>query len=147
MAAFPCRWSHMMRTLVLAALASLTASVAFADNCSRSREYLLGGLAGELSQPPETYKQLFNTCMAAASLSNVKDSFILKDGGIGVVAKRDTVAATATTLSEFCQKFPRATLRFTTKSELSRSKSLTQLIQLSSGGSTSCRKIKGLSND
>lgn len=119
---------------------------ALADSCSRSRELLLGGLVGELPQPPASYKQLFNTCLAAAGIANVKDSFLLKDGGIGVIPKRDEIAATAATLSEFCQRYPRATLRFATRSELQRLKSLSQLVQLSSGGATSCRKIMGLSD-
>jgi hypothetical protein len=141
-----CKRQYIVQTLVAAAFASLAASTADADSCSRSREYLLGGLAGELPQPPESYKPLFNMCLETANLSNVKDSFILKDGGIGVITKRDSVAATAATLAEFCQKFPRATLRFATKSELLRSKSITELIKLSSGSTTSCRKIRGLSD-
>lgn len=129
---------------IAAVLSSLAAAEASSDSCARSREYLLGGLAGDLPQGPQAYRQLFNTCIATADLANVKDAFILKDGGIGAVAKNDGVAATAATLSEFCQRFPRATLRFISKKELSRATTIAQTVQLSSGGITSCRKIKGL---
>lgn len=140
------RFPYVKRLLVAGLLTALPMGAAFADSCERSRELLLGGIAGELPQQPASYKQLFNVCLAAANLSNVKDSFLLKDGGIGVIPKRDELSATAATLSEFCQRYPRATLRFATRSELQHLKSLSQLVQLSSGGATSCRKIMGLSN-
>lgn len=140
------RFPYVKRILAAGLLAALPIGTALADSCSRSREHLLGGLAGELPQPPASYKQLFNICLVAANLANVKDSFLLRDGGIGVIPKRDDIAATAATLSEFCNRYPRATLRFATRSEQQRLKSLTQLVQLSSGGATSCRKIMGLSD-
>ena len=115
------------------------------ESCVRSRDYLLGGLAGELPQAPQSYKQLFSICTAASDLSNVKDAFILKDGGIGVVAKNDGIAATAMTLSDFCQRFPRATLRFISAKDLARAKTIAQTVTLSSGSAASCRKIQGLS--
>lgn len=140
------QFPYVKRLLVAGLLATLPVGAALADSCERSRELLLGGVVGELPQQPASYRQLFNICLAAASLANVKDSFLLKDGGIGVIPKRDEMAATAATLSEFCRRYPRATLRFATRSELQRLKSLTQLVQLSSGGATSCRKIMGLSD-
>ena len=115
-----------------------------ADSCERSRDYLLGGLAGELPQAPQSYKQLFSICTATADLSNVKDAFILKDGGIGVVARNDGVAATAATLSDFCRRFPRATLRFISRKDQQRVKTIAQTVTIASGGATSCRKIQGL---
>ena len=115
-----------------------------ADSCERSRDYLLGGLAGELPQAPQSYKQLFSICTATADLSNVKDAFILKDGGIGVVARNDGVAATAATLSDFCRRFPRATLRFISRKDQQRAKTIAQTVTIASGGATSCRKIQGL---
>ncbi|ETR76727.1 hypothetical protein X566_03070 [Afipia sp. P52-10] len=132
--------------LAASVFVAIGSAEAAADNCARSREYLLGGLAGELSQAPDSYKQLFTICIAAAALSNVKDAFVLRDGGIGAIAKRDSVSATAATLSEFCQRFPRATLRFMNRAEQARGTSIGQLVQLSSGGATSCRKIMGLSD-
>jgi hypothetical protein len=83
--------------------------------------------------------------MAATVMSNVKDAYILKDGGIAVVPKQDGIAATATTLSQFCDAYPRATLRFLTRKEMLLSKSIVSVVQMSSGPSTSCKKIKGLS--
>jgi hypothetical protein len=131
--------------LMIAAGASGLAGPAVAtDSCARSRDYLLGGLAGELPQGAQAYKQLFNTCIATAELANVKDAYILKDGGIGAVARNNSIAATAATLSDFCQRFPRATLRFISQKELSRAATISRTVALSSGGITSCRKIRGL---
>jgi len=124
-------------------LASLI-SPAYADNCGKSREYLLGGLDGELVLSPAEYDNLFKQCLATAVMSNVKDAYILKDGGIAVVPKQDTVAATATTLSQFCEAYPQATLHFLTKRERAQDKSLADIIRISSTSSTSCQKIRGL---
>jgi hypothetical protein len=127
------------------ALLALTGTAQAGESCARSRDYLLGGLAGELPQAPQSYKQLFSICTAAADLSNVKDAFILKDGGIGVVAKNDGIAATAMTLSDFCQRFPRATLRFISAKDLARARTVAQTVAISSTSAASCRKIQGLS--
>ena len=134
-------------TLMLAAamLAALATAADAGESCARSRDILLGGVAGELPQAPQAYKQLFTICTAAADLSNVKDAFILKDGGIGVVAKNEGIAATATTLSDFCQRFPRTTLRFILAKDLARAKTIVQTVTISSGSATSCRKIQGFS--
>lgn len=127
----------------LAVLLALTAT-ARAENCSKSREYLLGGLAGELKLPPQGYDDLFRICMATTAMSNVKDAYILRDGAVGVIAKQDSISATASTLSQFCDAYPRATLRFLTRKELLTTKSLTGIIQMSSTSATPCKKIKGL---
>ena len=134
------------RRLVLAAgvFTSLATTQAFADSCERSREFLLSGLAGELPQAPQSYTTLFNVCTATADLTNVKDVYILKDGGIGIVARNDSIAATAATLSEFCRRFPRATLRFISQSKSKRPMTIAQTVVVSSGGATSCLKIRGL---
>lgn len=135
----------MRRALTIAAIVSSFATTeASADSCARSRDYLLGGLAGQLPQEPQSYKQLFNICLTTAGLGNVKDAFVLKDGGIGAIAQNNSVAATASTLSDFCQRFPRATLRFISPKELSRGKTISRIVAISSGGVTSCRKIRGL---
>jgi hypothetical protein len=130
--------------VVAVILSTAAPANAASDTCARSRDVLLGGLAGELPQPPQSYKQLFNTCIAVADMANIKDAYLLKDGGLGVVAKNESVGATAAALSEFCQRFPRATFRFISQSELSRSGTVTRTVGISSGGSTSCRKIRGL---
>jgi hypothetical protein len=123
---------------------ALIVSPSHADNCDKSRSYLLGGLGGDLALSPKEYDGLFKRCLAAAAMANVKDAYILKDGGIAVIPKQDTLSATATTLSQFCEAYPRATLHFLTKRERTDDKSLADIIRISSTSSTSCLKIKGL---
>jgi hypothetical protein len=82
---------------------------------------------------------------ATATMANVKDAYILNDGGIAVIPKQDSLAATATTLSQFCNAYPRATLHFLTRKELLDVKSIVKVIKISSTSSTSCQKIKGTS--
>ena len=133
-----------MKQLAFMILLASLISPAYADNCGKSREYLLGSLDGELVLSPAEYDNLFKQCLATAVMSNVKDAYILKDGGIAVVPKQDTVAATATTLSQFCEAYPQATLHFLTKRERAQDKSLADIIRISSTSSTSCQKIRGL---
>jgi hypothetical protein len=133
-----------MRAFGLALLLLAVSTTAQASNCNKSREYLLGGLAGDLQMTPQTYDSLFKVCEATALMPNVQDAFILKDGGIGVIPKQDTIPATAATLSRFCDANPRATLRFISKKDLVLAKSTSQIVSLSSTGTTSCKKIKGL---
>jgi len=137
----------MRRLIMTAILLALAANAARAENetCRRSREYLLGSLSGDLALPAQAYNDLFKICMAAAVMPNVRDAYILKDGGIGVVAKKDGIAATAATLAQFCDAYPRATLRFLTPKEMLLAKSPVGVVQISSSSSTPCRKIKGIS--
>jgi len=123
---------------------TLAASPSHADNCDKSRSYLLGGLGGDLTLPPKEFDGLFKRCLATAAMTNVKDAYILKDGGIAVIPKQDTLAATAATLSQFCDSYPRATLHFLTKRERTDDKLLADIVRISSTSSTSCQKIKGL---
>lgn len=132
----------LLSTLIVAGIAG---SAAASDRgCVSSRDYLLGGLAGDLPQTPQSYKTLFQVCTAAADSYNIKDAYILRDGGIAIIAKRDDISATAATLSEFCQRFPTATLRFINRAEQSRIKSVAQTVLLSSTGATPCRRIRGM---
>jgi len=135
----------MKRLAVIAVLIALAANTARAESCSKSREYLLGNLGGDLALPPQAYEDLFKTCLATAAMANVKDAYILKDGGIAVIPKQDSVAATAATLSQFCDAYPRATLHFLTRKELLQIKSIVNVIKISSTSSTSCQKVKGIS--
>ena len=135
----------MRRMAIVLLLLTAGATAAQAENCGKSREYLLGSLAGELPMPAQSYDALFKTCMAASAMSNVKDAYMLKDGGIAVVPKQDSVSATAATLAQFCNAFPRATLRFINRREMALSKSTLAIVRMSSGSSTSCKKIKGIS--
>jgi hypothetical protein len=133
-----------MKRLALASFSlGLAVSPAHADNCDKSREYLLGGAGGDLTLSLADYDNLFKRCLATASMSNVKDAYMLKDGGIAVIPKQDTVPATAATLSQFCEAYPRATLHFLTKRERVQDKSLADIVRISSTSSTSCAKIKG----
>lgn len=115
------------------------------ENCRRSREYLLGGVGGDPTLPPQAYNDLFEICMAAAAMPNVRDAYILKDGGIAVVAKQDSISATAATLSQFCDAYPHAVLRFLTRKEMLLTKSVVGVVRMSSTSSTPCKKIKGIS--
>jgi hypothetical protein len=128
--------------VVIVLLAGLSA--AHADNCDKSREYLLNGLGGDLEMPPQVYEGLFKICVTTAAMPNIKDAYILKDGGIAVIPKQDTIPATAATLSRFCDTNPTATLRFISGRELPLLKTTSSIVQLSSTSSTSCKKIKGL---
>jgi hypothetical protein len=134
----------MMRMAAIAILLALTGT-AYAENCGKSRDYLLGSLGGDLALPPQSYKDLFNICIAAATMSNVKDAYILKDGGIAVIAKQDSVAATAATLAQFCDRYPKATLRFLTRKDMLLAKSVPAVVKMTSTSSTPCNKIKGIS--
>lgn len=133
----------MKQFALIAIFLALASNTARAENCGKSREYLLGNLSGDLALPPRAYDDLFKICLAAAAMANVKDAYILKDGGIAVIAKQDNVAATAATLSQFCDAYPRATLHFLTHTELLQIKSIGNVIKISSASSTSCRKIRG----
>ena len=132
------------RLLAIAVLlVAFTGAPARAENCSKSREYLLGGLGGDLVLPPQAYENLFKICIATSAMANVKDAYILNDGGIAVVPKQDNVAATAATLSQFCDSNPKATLRFLTRKDMLFANTLGSIVQMSSTSSTSCQKIKG----
>ncbi len=126
------------------ALSALATNPAWADSCGKSREYILNNGAGDLALPPKAYEDSFKRCLVTAALSNVKDAYVLKDGGIGAIPKQDTVAATAGTLSRFCDAYPRATLHFLTRRELVRATTIASIVRISSTSSTSCQKIKGL---
>jgi hypothetical protein len=129
-------------SVLAAAVLLVVGSHAHAESCARSRDAVLNG--ADLPQPPQAYRDLFKMCMAAISMPNVKDAFLLVDGGIAVIPKRDTVAATAATLSEFCQAYPRATMRFLSRKDLQRvANSMELLVRLSSTGATTCKKIRG----
>ena len=134
----------MKHLALIALLLALAVNNARAENCGRSREYLLGNLSGELALPPKAYDDLFRTCMAAATMANVKDAYILRDGGIAVIPKQDNVAATAATLSQFCDSYPKSTLHFLTRKEMLQVKSIANVIRISSTSSTPCQKIKGI---
>jgi hypothetical protein len=134
-----------MKQLILSAMLLVFASGAHAEGCSKSRDYLLSDLGGELTMPPQVYEDLFKKCLATAAMSNVKEAFILRDGAIAVIPKQNDVAATAATLSHFCDTYPRATLHFLTEKEQRATGSIGTIVRIKSTSSTPCEKIKGLS--
>ena len=133
----------MLATAMLLALAT-GAARADSENCRKSREYLLG-TPGDQSLTPQAYNDLFKTCIAASAMPNVKEAYMLRDGGIAVVPKQDSVSATASTLAQFCDAYPRGVLRFITRKEKLIIRSVANVAQMSSTSSTPCKKIKGLS--
>ena len=82
----------MKRFALIAIFLALAAGTARADNCGKSREYLLGSLGGDLALPPQAYEDLFKICLAAAAMANVRDAYILKDGGIAVDCQNRTAS-------------------------------------------------------
>lgn len=133
-----------MRTIVrvLAVLGfMICAGAAHADSCAKTRDYILA--SADLPQRPQIYRDLFKMCVEALTFSNVKDAFLLKAGALAVVPKIDSVAATASTLSQFCTRFPRGTLHFVDRQELREAASTAQAVRISPGASTPCEKIVG----
>jgi hypothetical protein len=137
----------MKRLIATAALLALATGTARAEseNCRKSREYLLGTPGGDLALTPQAYNDLFKVCIATAAMPNVKDAYILRDGGIAVLPKQDSVSATAATLAQFCDAYPHAVLRFITRKEKLTIRSVAGVAQMSSSSSTPCKKIKGIS--
>jgi hypothetical protein len=134
----------LVATAMLLVLAT-GAARADSENCRKSREYLLGTPGGDLALTPQAYNDLFKTCIAASAMPNVKEAYMLRDGGIAVVPKQDSVSATASTLAQFCDAYPRGVLRFITRKEKLTLHSVASVAQMSSTSSTPCKKIKGLS--
>ena len=136
-----------MKLLVaIAMLLTLATGAARADNenCSKSREYLLGTPGGDVALTPQGYNDLFKVCVATSAMPNVKDAYMLRDGGIAVIPKQDSVSATAATLAQFCDAHPHGVLRFITRKEKLSIRSVTDIARLSSTSSTPCKKIKGI---
>ena len=135
--------STTAKSVLSVLLLGLAATQVQAESCTRSREYILTDNAGELPRQPASYQTLFKVCLDTLMLPNVRDAFILKDGGIAVVPRIDEVGATASTLAQFCTRYPQGTLRFITRGELPMTANIGRAVQISSGGATSCRKITG----
>ncbi len=130
-------WRCVGTAFVLAALAGSAA----ADSCTKSRDYILA--TGDLAKPAGAYQNLFKTCLETLNLSNVKDAFILTDGAVAAIPRIDTIGATAGTLSEFCTRFPRSTLRFVSRGDVRQTADIARAVKLSSSGATPCSKITG----
>jgi hypothetical protein len=126
----------------VAALLFVAPGLAHAESCSKSRDYLLTE-ASDLPQRPSIYQKLFRDCMDTLQLSNVQDAFILKVGAIAVIPKRDTVAATASTLAQFCERFPRGTLHFIKRKDRALAARMSQAVLMTAINPTPCIRIKG----
>jgi hypothetical protein len=136
-----------MRTIVTAmiaaALLAAAASSASAESCTRSREYILTDSTAELPHQPSSYQQLFRVCLNTLTMTNVRDAFILRDGAIAIVPTVDSITATASTLAEFCRRYPGGLARFITRGELPMIASLGRAVDISSGSATSCSRVVG----
>ena len=131
-----------MRPSVAAlAIIVLWTSAARADNCDKSRDYILA--SSDLPQKPQTYRDLSKMCRDTLLLSNVKEAFVLRVGAIAAVPKIDSVSATASTLSQFCTRFPKGMLRFVSRNELRQVANTGQAIRIGVGSATPCQKIVG----
>lgn len=133
-----------MKWVIVLLISFGLASPAVAESCTQSREYLLEGLAGDLLVPAANYRSLFKVCIAASTLANVKDAYVLKDGGIAIVPKNNSITATAETLAEFCERFPKSRARFINPREQRGRLTVGLVVMLSSTDSTSCKTIHGL---
>ena len=137
----------MKRLIAIATLLALATNAARAEseNCRKSREYLLGTPSDGPALTPQAYNDLFKVCIATSAMPNVKDAYMLRDGGIAVLPKQDSISATAATLAQFCDAYPHAVLRFITRKEKLTIRSVASVAQMSSTSSTPCKKIKGIS--
>jgi hypothetical protein len=137
----------VVRPLVLVATMALLAgsaqSAVAADSCARSRDYILEGLAGELIKPSRTYQELFKTCMETLTLPNVKDAYILKAGLIAIDPRRNTVMATASTLAQFCRRFPHGVARIFTPREQRQAKTIGLIVMMEAATAKPCQAIRG----
>lgn len=132
-----------MKWIAVSLLAFGLANPAAAESCSKSREYILDGLAGDLAQSAANYQDLFKVCMQALAIANVKDAYVLKDGGIAIAARSNTLAATTGTLAQFCQQFPKSVARFLTPREQRNNLTVAVVVMMSSRAATSCKEIRG----
>jgi hypothetical protein len=131
-------------TLILAAaLPATAASSANAESCTRSREYILTDSTAQLPRQPSAYQLLFRVCLNTLTMSNVRDAFILRDGGVAIVPTIDSVTATAGTLAQFCRRYPTGVARFITRGELPMIASMGRAVDISSGSATPCTRVTG----
>lgn len=133
------KWS----TAALAAILAINGiGAALGESCSRSRDYILNN-ASDLPQKSQVYLELFRNCLDTLQLSNVQDAFVLKAGTIAVLPRTDTVAATAGTLAQFCQRFPRGTLNFIARKDRAQVANMGRAVNLSFSHPTTCKQIRG----
>lgn len=114
-----------------------------AGSCTESLDYILNDLSGELPLPATTYRHLLDVCLQTSTIANVREAYLLRDGGIAVNPNSDFVFATAKTLADFCRQFPRGTLRIITRQEARRGLTPGLVVLMSSIRSETCQEIRG----
>jgi hypothetical protein len=127
--------------LIMLGVAGVT-GMAQAESCTKSRDFILTN-SSDLPQKAKIYQGLFRDCLDTMALSNVQDAFVLKIGAIAVLPRQDTIAATASTLAQFCERFPRGTLHFMGRKERAQAANIAHVVDWSSPRATSCERIKG----
>lgn len=131
------------KCLVVSLLAVGVAGQAAASSCARSRDYILEGLAGDLTKRATVYQDLFKACIETLTFANVKDAYVLKAGTIAIDPARNTIMATAGTLAQFCERFPHGSVRFLTPAEQRRARTVGLIVMMSAGNATMCKTVRG----
>jgi hypothetical protein len=81
--------------------------------------------------------------METLTLPNVKDAYILKAGLIAIDPRRNTVMATASTLAQFCRRFPRGTARIFTPAEQRQARTVGLVVMMPALDAKSCQAMRG----
>jgi len=110
--------------------------------CADER-FIFNDLAGALPRPTKAYQTQFEVCTQTRSIANIREAYLLKDGGIAVIARDNSVFATAATLADFCRRFPHNTLHFISRREVKAGLTTGLIVMMDSNRSTSCEKIMG----
>ncbi len=133
----------MRRAPAVAAALLIFSNAALAQGCMRSLDTILGGGVGSLPMAAQSYQKLYKVCVQTLALANVRDAFILLDGGIAVVPQRTGVLATAETLAGFCRMYPKGRLRFIIRGTLRQQPLAAAIVPLSSSDQPSCQRLLG----
>jgi len=138
----PRRGARRSAVLCGALLFAAVPAASHAESCTRTLQYILDH-ASDLPQKVQVYRTLFRNCLETLSFSNVKDAFVLKDASLAVLPRADDLRATADTLAQFCQRFPRGTLHFIPAKEARMTANTALVVRMSSTRATPCEKIVG----
>jgi len=129
--------------IATALLAFGTGNAVAADGCAKSRDYILNGMAGTLNKPARLYQDLFKVCLQTLDLPNVKDAYVLKAGLIAIEPRQNTLTAAASTLTQFCRRFPRSTARVFTPGEQRQPKTVGLTVLMPALSAKSCQTLRG----
>lgn len=114
-----------------------------AGGCTKSRDYILQGMAGALAKPARLYQDLFKVCLQTLELPNVKDAYVLKAGLIAIEPRQNTLMAAASTMTQFCRRFPRSTARIFTPGEQRQARTIGLTVLMPALSAKSCQSMKG----